>query len=1069
MIDIKQVIEKHKDTILLAEIGALIHDLGKLGEEFIGYESKDNDPITFYHNRILDSKYISQTLIDTIDAIETPDLLIKNNIKILRELIENHHGGAGKSNFIKYLKAPGGVDGVDSGVDKGTPGKKQTKNDTFIATAFGHENQKIILDDLKRIRNDFCIELENQLNRIIKAQQNNQVIPWNEIKNGADSGIRASIFKKAEWAFLQALGETRRASNDVTLWDHSYSVVALYKATLAGILLNYEYEQNKTKFQLPESADIKWKILAVNFDSLGFVYKGLKIGDIKGRRKTLDSLLDGIKRIIELDYPVGNEIYKDERGIYFVLPDLEELPLNDLKKLLKEQIIQKFQVLLDGEVIPDVKISKHSRSLTELSKLVDESKNLDIPILSGEIPHWKKRWDAIALNGVKSEVFDNKTCKMSNCRYYNNKCNFNNALQADVCPVCGVRPKCERQDLCKVCVEWREGRTIDWVYQINNGKEATIWLDEISDINDKVAIIYGQFNITKWLSGECLNTIFSQSFEDVNGKTYEKNKNFTLNLNNPYSELLSKLTVPLTQPNNKWEEFKALSDAYHGQTTKEFVEKIVKDRDTLGIVKGAITGEELALFLFKKHPSPARLRRICGTTNRFWESVLDDVLSRKDVYEEDILRFKAAKRDWLRKLRYNRLHIGLRDDLGDSALYEIEIDGVKTSAYWDKNKQELISIYNLQILFRNKKEEENEKIKVLKIRDPNKNEWKDIEHENIKYSSFKSHYVPFIDVFQSSVSSIVIVPGSIALNIVSRIKEKYETEFGKVRNRLPLHLGITYFHRKTPLYMALDASRRMFRHIKDSENWRVVSSGIENINPVSKKVEAIRLVFDKGINPISHIMDVCTADRKIIDNYYPYFAVNSGENLPARQSYFETFLLNNKEPIKMPLIHAMHIQRNDEIIIFPSFFDFEFVDSSSKRFGIVLNEKNKRDHPLLGKLGPRPYYLEEIDYIEELRKYLVETEDDFKKKNTTSQLHNFRTLIASKIEEWGVEDRATLEKFVEDSIIRVLRINRTIMEDEEPKENPMFEFVKNSVLSGLFFDMMEIYHSITKILKEERE
>lgn len=1068
MTDIKQVIEKHKDTILLAEIGALIHDLGKLSEEFIGYKSMDNDPITFYHNRILDSKYISQTLIDTIDAIEIPDLLSKNNIKILRELIENHHGGAGKSNFIKYLKAPG-VDGVDSGVDKGTPSKKQTKNDTFIATAFGHENQKIILDDLKRIRNDFCIELENQLNRVIKAQQNNQVIPWKEIKNGDDYGIRASILNKAECAFSQALGETRRASNDVTLWDHSYSVASLYKATLAGILINYEYEQNKAKFQ-PKPADIKWKILAVNFDSLGFVYKGLKIGDIKGRRKELDSLLYSIKKIIEVDYPVGNEIYRDERGIYFVLPCVKDLPLNDLKKLLKEQIIQKFQVQLDGEIIPHIKISKHSRSLTELSKLVDESKNLDIPILSGEIPHWKKRWDAIAQNGVNSEVFDKKTCIVSNCSYYyNDECNFSNALQADVCPVCGARPKCERQDLCKVCAGWREGRIMDWVYQVNNGKEATIWLDEISDINDKVAIIYGQFNITKWLSGECLNTIFSQSLEDVNGKIYNSTKNFVLNFNNPYSDLLSKLTVPLTQLNIKWEEFKALSDAYFGETTEEFVGKLVKDRDTLKIVKGAVTKEELALFLFKKHPSPARLRRIWGTTYIFWESVLDDVLTQKDVYEGDILRFKAAKKDWLRKLRFNRLHIGLRDGLGDSALYEIEIDGVKTSAYWDTNKQELISIYNLQILFGNKKGEENEKIKVLKIRDPNKNEWKDIEHENIKYSSFKSHYVPFIDVFQSSVSSIVIVPGSIALNIVSIIKEKYEREFGKVRDRLPLYLGITYFHRKTPMYTALDASRRMFRNVKDSENWKVVCSKCENINPISKKVETVELVFDKGIEPISHVIDVCTADRKIIDNYYPYFAVNSGENLPARPSYFETFILNNKEPIKIPLIHAMHIQRNDETIISPSFFDFEFVDSSSKRFGIVLNENNKRDHPLLGKLGPRPYYLEEIDYIEKLRKYLVETEDAFKKKNTTSQLHNFRTLIASKMEEWGVEDRTTLEKFVEDSIIRVLQINRTIMKDGETRENPRFEFVKNSVLSGLFFDMMEIYHSITKTLKEERE
>ena len=100
-------------------------------------------------------------------------------------------------------------------------------------------------------------------------------------------------------------------------------------------------------------------------------------------------------------------------------------------------------------------------------------------------------------------------------------------------------------------------------------------------------------------------------------------------------------------------------------------------------------------------------------------------------------------------------------------------------------------------------------------------------------------------------------------------------------------------------------------------------------------------------------------------------------------------------------------------------------------------------------------------------KYLLEKEDDFKKKNTISQLHNFRTIIASKIEEWEKEDSA-LEEFVTDSIIHILKIRRSITKNGNEVRNPNFDFIKNTVLSGIFFDMMEIYHSITKTMEGEK-
>ncbi|MBU1247394.1 MAG: hypothetical protein KKB70_01745, partial [Proteobacteria bacterium] len=64
------------------------------------------------------------------------------------------------------------------------------------------------------------------------------------------------------------------------------------------------------------------------------------------------------------------------------------------------------------------------------------------------------------------------------------------------------------------------------------------------------------------------------------------------------------------------------------------------------------------------------------------------------------------------------------------------------------------------------------------------------------------------------------------LAVAQAIKEKYEREMGKVRNRLPLTLGAVYFGRRTPLAAALDAGRRILRHPA-----RNIQAPVANVTP----------------------------------------------------------------------------------------------------------------------------------------------------------------------------------------------------------------------------------------------
>ena len=83
---------------------------------------------------------------------------------------------------------------------------------------------------------------------------------------------------------------------------------------------------------------------------------------------------------------------------------------------------------------------------------------------------------------------------------------------------------------------------------------------------------------------------------------------------------------------------------------------------------------------------------------------------------------------------------------------------------------------------------------------------------------------------------------------------------------------------------------------------------------------------------------------------------------------------------------------------------------------------------------------------------------------TASQLQNFHALLVSKIEEWNLRSLSEIrgdifKKLVEDSIINILDIQREIKKDDKLTD---FEFIRESVLSGLFFDVFELYVTIMK-------
>jgi len=348
-------------------------DIGKLFTE-IRSPLKDNlkDQIK-YENKISDT-FISQNLKnylneDMKDIFKLEFLNNKKQLNNFADFIEMHHETWHfiRPYLIELLNASsGGVDGVDSEIDKGAVTELKIDK-AFISSSFGYENNELDIQLLIRSKRSFNNVLENELKNIIYGKNQSNTI--DKIINE----FRKRIMKAAKENFSNTLGETRRAANDVTLWDHSYSVASLYKTALIGIIS----KKNDPNFKLPDPKQLKWKICSINVNGLDFWIKSDKIGDILARKNLLETCFNRIKELFETEIPLGNEIYRDENCISFLVFEDFDTKLKYNGKTIEVKIYdilnekkKKDHESMEGELLPQIEVSDCSRGAVVLGEVI---------------------------------------------------------------------------------------------------------------------------------------------------------------------------------------------------------------------------------------------------------------------------------------------------------------------------------------------------------------------------------------------------------------------------------------------------------------------------------------------------------------------------------------------------------------------------------------------------------------------------------------------------------------------------------------------------------------------------
>ena len=645
-------LKQYRDEILKAEIGALLFNLGKT---HIGFWKEKNGKVYFnvddesFRNIFgfkLFSEYKKYYKKDEnlgkspfeyeVEKYGLKDFIFSKQVKFPFDIdgkseinwVEYFKGDASNEDFIQKIFFRG-CENINSGIDKGSP-KEQIQGKLWISNAFGGFIKEIEKKDFDESRKCFFIAFDE------KAKEQN----WYSSPNFTQ--IREFVLYELKNWYSNLLSDSRMPVNDVTLYDQAYMSASMFKATLTGILLNTK--ESKNYINNPQS--IKWQILGVQYDKLALAEKGLKPAHIIWYREASKQVDEKVKEIIELEYALGNEIYRDESGIYFIVPEgIGNETLNDDLQELKDKILYAFNDVFKDEVYPHIGLTKPSRGTMNLTYLLDKAKE----------------------NFLKADYSKkSQICVSGN--------------EIGICQICKSRLVKEKSDedevpMCNICKERKKGRIDKW---LENQNGETIWIDEIGQ-NGSVALIGLKFELKEWLNGDLLSSLLTRN----------ENYNYWLNQIQQFIKLFYSDIAILNDVSSISQNFKnCLSNEekkFLGRKIGQ-LKSIEKELDKLKNFRENIKNNNLKLFKEQINTN--------GFTNTLMELV-EEFFKKANILIENINKI-LEDRDIINKIsnediqKLNNLKNELNQYNIKIFLTELTEDAYKGCKKWEENFNDYI-------------------------------------------------------------------------------------------------------------------------------------------------------------------------------------------------------------------------------------------------------------------------------------------------------------------------------------------------------------------------------------------
>ena len=745
-------------------------------------------------------------------------------------------------------------------------------------------------------------------------------------------------------------------------------------------------------------------LLVISFDTFSFISQARRLIDVEGRLSILDNIRNQIKELLEVDFCLGNCIYEDDENLCFLIATIS----NESKVYLKDRIFEIFNHETKGLLIPVIEFKEnlkfYGKSLAELRRKCKQK------ILTKEIEpkyieklEWRNEWK----NGA-----------------------------SDICILCNKMPQKDREEkLCEFCKKVRYSFAEKTV-------EGTRWLDEIADQNGKIALLVGKFEpLDKWLSGEFLKYQKIKTIEDV--------KKVTKRSELPsFEESIEKLMTEYPKQIKQEKDFTKVLRKNIGELSKnEDWGIVISYRTRMGEIRERIREvdedmvkkweenklskneknklKELLIEIIEtKPPSPSRLLRIWRELENFSE--LKEILADKNIPKGIRISFEST--EFKEKIKELGFYVAHLRELGEITVYWdgeklFTVERIDKSAPEDKEENNVLKKHKEMI----EKLEGKETDLILK----EEKSKKIIGNFKVKIKEEKEYY-RYRKIITSPTGFMVIIPANKALEISQKIVEKFYQDFSKVLGKISLNIGIVFAQRKMPMFAVLDTAKRVINEFSFLE--KGPKTAFVNMEcAYLKNHEILPLKLDG--KDIFWKIDTKLGDKENEDRYYPYFISEDGKP-----------------------IHFSELKPEDKIKIYPNFFDFIYLDSNARRFEITMKENGKREHPILGGKGSRPYLLEGIEKFIALREI-------FKKIGKWSPIRDVEALAQAKYEEWDLKENPIEEKveLYRKFIEAVVQNKLSRYFDKENFKNNIKPFIVNCIMDGTFFDAIELFESIMKV------
>lgn len=1027
MSQLDQLAQK-RDALLLAETGAWLHMLGKYDWQFI--EKNCGGTTSYDYQNFLsafDTKYPGLVgLLDT-NSVQYQSVLSVLPITVptsvgvfIRDHRETTEALQDKlDNQLAMLLVD--AHGRGSNIDKSEIQSKsvfpgQSLPAVYLSSAFGF-TQHLSAADYKT--EDLHRALEDLIQRLSTSTN---VDKWGHFVGE----LRQELLSR----FQSVLAETRLPFNDVTLFDQSASAVAFFKAALAERVV----KGNWKRLTLSSRNQYYWRTLSISIAGLSYLQNASGIADMLGRKAILASAQEAVRDLLEVIFPIGQEIYRDEQTSLFLVPDQSDLLQwqdasgQSLEKLIARTLSQ----ATDGDIIPNLHnslLEQGTRTLYTIGQQIAASVSEDVTS------------DANILTNA-----------------------WQNISNRQICTVCGLRPqgpsrKASGRNLCDTCLKRRERRAEKWA---TDELDRTIWLDEVADDTGRLALVVGSWDLTEWLNGTLVNSIIAASNLDFQQLEADCRTSLQTTRSGNPQQFQGLLTSLLS--NNVRQQF--------GNRFRDYFEAIIQP-EWPDLTEGGLVEDTVAAIHFvRQNPSFARLRRIWETTRTFWQDVLPTDRHKDTDKNTDIAQSLVGQKIGSVGSRLQivgQLTPSKTDDTpGLYHAYDLKLkNGVTVSVVWDPERKLFITCDNLDYLSKSALQGGaiSDFLKgELTLEEPTgygsqNKDWGKIQIESVVKMDGSS-YTPAIPILSEPRTFLALLPAERVLAVVGAIRAKYEREMGKVRNRLPLHLGLVFFHRRTPLRTALDAGRRMLEYRAGAAQdalWAVqeVSDGGKEVAPAcvsrgTKHFDETRAVkLEQNGRTLTWHVPAVMGDGKTPDNWYPYLFIQ-GDPRGRPRTFKGIRPTADGKGEECWLIHAGELQAGDQVYFTPATFDFEWLDSAGQRFAIAYDAQGRRQDS-----HTRPYLLDDLGTIEQVWN-LISGKDGL----SSSQIYALRDLIEAKRETWQTGE--TFTQLCNDAV-----------DNAQWKKREAIDLclITDAAVSGLLTDVIQLYMGIlkTKPQREENE